>query len=68
MLKEILKALAIILLPTVLLIIVSVALYYTVGRIQGSFTGNILSIIIIILAVSLYSVALGKIGNLIDRL
>ena len=68
MLKEILKALAIILLPTVLLIIVSIALYYTVGKLQDSFTGNILSFIIIILAVSLYSVALGKIGNLIDKL
>ena len=68
MLKSILKALAIILLPTVLLIITSIVLYYIVSRLQCSLTGNMLSFIIIMLTVILYSIALGKIGNLIDRL
>ena len=68
MLKEILKALAIIFVPTLLLAITSIALYYIVGQLQGSFWGDIDSCLVIILFVILYSKALGKIGNLIDRL
>ena len=68
MLKEILKALVLIFVPTLLLIITSIFLYYIVGQLQGSFMGSIVSWLIIILFIVLYSKALGKIGNLIDRL
>ena len=68
MLKEILKALVLIFVPTLLLIITSIFLYYIVGQLQGSFMGSIVSWLIIILSIVLYSKALGKIGNLIDRL
>ena len=68
MLKEILKALAIIFIPTLLLTITSIFLYYIVGQLQGSVIGEIDSCLVIILSIVLYSKALGKIGNLIDRL
>ena len=68
MLKEILKALAIIFVPTLLLAITSIALYYIVGQLQGSVIGDMTSCLIIILFVVLYSKALGQVGNLIDRL
>ena len=68
MLKEILKALAIIFIPTLLLTITSIFLYYIVGQLQGSVIGDMTSCLTIILSIVLYSKALGKIGNLIDRL
>ena len=68
MLKEILKTLILIFVPTLLLAITSIALYYIVGQLQGSFFGDIDSCLVIILFIVLYSKALGKIGNLIDRL
>ena len=66
--KEILKALVIIFVPTLLLTITSIALYYIVGQLQGSVIGEMTSCLIIILFVVLYSKALGQVGNLIDRL
>ena len=68
MLKEILKALVIIFVPTLLLATTSIALYYIVGQLQGSVIGDMTSCLIIILFVVLYSKALGQVGNLIDRL
>lgn len=68
MLKSILKALAIIFVPTLLLTITSIFLYYIVGQLQGSFIGDMTSCLIVILFVVLYSTTLGKIGNLIDGL
>ena len=68
MLKEVLKALAIIFIPTLLLTITSIFLYYIVGQLQGSFIGDMTSCLTIILFVVLYSKALGQVGNLIDRL
>ena len=68
MLKEILKALVLIFVPTLLLIITSIFLYYIVGQLQGSVIGDMTSWLIIILFVVLYSKALGQVGNLIDRL
>ena len=68
MLKEILKALVIIFVPTLLLAITSITLYYIVGQLQGSVIGEMTSCLIIILFVVLYSKALGQVGNLIDRL
>ena len=66
--KSILKALVLIFVPTLLLIITSIFLYYIVGQLQGSFIGDMTSCLVIILSIVLYSKALGKIGNLIDRL
>ena len=66
--KEILKALVIIFVPTLLLTITSIALYYIVGQLQGSVIGEMTSCLIIILFVVLYSKALGQVGNLIDKL
>ena len=66
--KSILKALILIFAPTLLLAITSIALYYIVGQLQGSLMGSIVSWLIIILSIVLYSKALGKIGNLIERL
>ena len=68
MLKEILKALILIFVPTLLLTITSIFLYYIVGQLQGSVIGDMTSYLTIILFVILYSKALGKVGNLIDRL
>ena len=68
MLKSILKALVLIFTPTLLLAITSIALCYIVSQLQGSLMGDIDSCLVIILFVILYSKALGKIGNLIDRL
>ena len=66
--KSILKALVLIFVPTLLLIITSIFLYYIVGQLQGSVIGDMTSWLIIILFVILYSKALGQVGNLIDRL
>ena len=66
--KSILKALILIFVPTLLLVITSIALYYIVGQLQGSFWGDADSCLAIILFAGLYSKALGNIGNLIDRL
>ena len=66
--KEILKALVLIFVPTLLLIITSITLCYIIGQLQGSFIGDMTSCLTIILFVVLYSKALGKVGNLIDRL
>ena len=68
MLKSIIKALLLIFATTLVLIITSVLLCYTVRELQGDLIGNILSFIITILIIALYSDVLGKIGNLIDRL
>ena len=68
MLKSILKALILIFATTLVLIVTSVLLCYTVRELQGDLIGNILSLIITILIIALYSDVLGKIGNLIDRL
>ena len=68
MLKEILKALILIFVPTLLLAITSIALYYIVSQLQGSVIGDMTSCLTIILFAVLYSKALGEIGNLIDRL
>ena len=68
MLKSIIKALLLIFATTLVLIVTSVLLCCTVRELQGNLIGNILSFIITILIIALYSEALGKIGNLIDRL
>ena len=68
MLKEILKALVLIFAPTLLLVNTSIALCYIINQLQGSIMGSIVSWLIIILSIVLYSKALGKVGNLIDRL
>ena len=68
MLKSIIKALLLIFATTLVLIITSVLLCYTVRELQGDLIGNILSFIITVLIIALYSDVLGKIGNLIDRL
>ena len=67
-LRSVLKALVIIFVPTLLLAITSVSLYYIVGQLQGSVIGEMTSCLIIILFAVLYSKALGQVGNLIDRL
>ena len=66
--KSILKALVLIFVPTLLLAITSIALCYIVSQLQGSLMGIIVSWLIIILFIVLYSKALGKVGNLIDKL
>ena len=66
--KSILKALVLIFVPTLLLTITSIALYYIVGQLQGSVIGEMTSCLIIILFVVLYSKALAQVGNLIDHL
>ena len=68
MLKSILKALVLIFATTLVLVATSVLLCYTVRELQGNLIGNILSFVITILTIALYSDILGKIGNLIDRL
>ena len=68
MLRSVLKALTLIFVPTLLLVITSIFLYYIVGQLQGSFIGDMTSCLTIILFVILYSKALGQVGNLIDRL
>ena len=68
MLRSILKVLVLIFVPTLLLIITSIFLYYIVGQLQGSVIGDMTSCLTIILFVVLYSKALGQVGNLIDRL
>ena len=68
MLKSILKALLLVFVPTLLLTITSIALCYIISQLQGSLMGSIVSWLIIILSIVLYSKALGKVGNLIDRL
>ena len=66
--KSILKALVLIFVPTLLLVITSIFLYYIVGQLQVSVIGEMASCLIIILFVVLYSKALGQVGNLIDKL
>ena len=68
MLKSIIKALLLIFATTLVLVVTSVLLCYTVRELQGNLIGNILSFIITVLIIALYSEVLGKIGNLIDRL
>ena len=68
MFRSILKALLLVFVQTLLLIITSIALCYIVSQLQGSLMGSVVSWLIIILSIVLYSKALGKIGNLIDRL
>ena len=68
MLRSVLKALTLIFVPTLLLVITSIALYYIVGQLQGSSLGDVDSCLVIILFVWLYSKALGQVGNLIDKL
>ena len=68
MLKSILKALILIFATTLVLVIASILLCYTVRELQGNLIGNILSFVITVLIIVLYSKALGKVGNLIDRL
>ena len=68
MLKSIIKALLLIFATTLVLIITSALLCYTVRELQGDLIGNILSFIITVLIIALYSEVLGKRGNLIDRL
>ena len=68
MFKSILKALVLIFATTLVLVATSVLLCYTVRELQGNLIGNILSFVITVLIIALYSDALGKIGNLIDKL
>ena len=68
MLRSILKALIVVFATTLLLIITSIALCDIISQLQGSLMGSIISWLIIILSIVLYSKALGKIGNLIDRM
>ena len=68
MFRSILKALLLIFATTLVLVATSVLLCYTVRELQGDIIGNILSFVITVLIIALYSEALGKIGNLIDRL
>ena len=68
MLRSILKALLLVFATTLMLVVASVLLCYTVRELQGNLIGNILSFVITVLIIALYSEALGKIGNLIDKL
>ena len=68
MFRSILKALLLIFATTLVLVATSVLLCYTVRELQGDIIGNILSFVITVLIIALYSDILGKIGNLIDRL
>ena len=68
MFRSILKALLLVFAATLVLVVTSVLLCYTVRELQGEIIGNILSSVVTVLIIALYSEALGKIGNLIDRL
>ena len=68
MLKSILKALLLVFATTLVLVVTSVLLCYTVRELQGDLIGNILSFVITVIIIALYSETLGKIGNLIDKL
>ena len=68
MLRSILKALLLVFAATLVLVVTSVLLCYTVRELQGNLIGNILSFVITVLIIALYSEVLGQIGNLIDRL
>ena len=68
MFRSILKALLLVFAATLVLVVTSVLLCYTVRELQGNLIGNILSFVITVLIIALYSDVLGKIGNLIDRL
>ena len=68
MLRSILKALILIFATTLVLVVTSVLLCYTVRELQGDLIGNILSFAITVLIIALYSDVLGKIGRLIDKL
>ena len=67
-LRSVLKALILIFAATLVLVVTWVLLCYTVRELQGNLIGNILSFVITVLIIALYSDVLGKIGNLIDRL
>ena len=68
MFRSILKALLLVFAATLVLVVTSVLLCYTVRELQGNLIGNILSFVITVLIIALYSDVIGKIGNLIDRL
>ena len=68
MFRSILKALLLVFATILVLVVTSVLLCYTVRELQGDLIGNILSFVITVLIIALYSDALGKIGNLIDKL
>ena len=68
MFRSILKALLLVFAATLVLVVTSVLLCYTVRELQGNLIGNILSFVVTVLIIALYSDVLGKIGNLIDRL
>lgn len=68
MFRSILKALLLVFAATLVLVVTSVLLCYTVRELQGNLIGNILSFVITVLIIVLYSEVLGKIGNLIERL
>ena len=68
MFRSILKALLLVFAATLVLVVTSVLLCYTVRELQGNLIGNILSFVITVIIIALYSDVLGKIGNLIDRL
>ena len=68
MFRSILKALLLVFAATLVLVVTSVLLCYTVRELQGNLIGNILSFVVTVLIIALYSDVLGKIGNLIDKL
>ena len=68
MLRSILKALLLVFATTLVLVVTSVLLCSTVRELQGDLIGHILSFVVTVLIIALYSDVLGKIGNLIDRL
>ena len=68
MFRSILKALLLVFAATLVLVVTSVLLCYTVRELQGNLIGNIFSFVITVLIIALYSEVLGQIGNLIDRL
>ena len=68
MFRSILKALLLVFAATLVLVVTSVLLCYTVRELQGDIIGNILSFVITVIIIALYSDVLGKIGNLIDKL
>ena len=68
MFRSILKALLLVFAATLVLVVTSVLLCYTVRELQGDIIGNILSFVVTVLIIALYSDVLGKIGNLIDKL
>ena len=68
MFRSILKALLLVFAAILVLVVTSVLFCYTVRELQGDIIGNILSFVVTVLIIALYSDVLGKIGNLIDKL